>query len=606
MNYNPLLNKRPYGAVVAGQLVSISFPLDINFGVKRFYIRLWKESEIIRVELSKTNEHTGVAYFEGDFRVKDWGIWHYHFEGETDNGMVYFGQGEDGNSTCGEWLPEWQLTVIKHRYKTPKWAKGGLIYHLFADRFCRAGDRKLEKDGTFHTDWFEAPVVANPGEEYRADDFFGGDIEGIISKLDYLNSLGVTILYLSPIFEAASNHRYDTGDYFTIDKLFGNEKIFKQLLEKCKLLGMEVMLDGVFNHTGSDSIYFNKNGHYDSLGAYESQNSSYHDWYYFTKFPDEYACWWGCTVVPTVNKSNADYRKMIFGEAGVIKKWTKMGVKGWRLDVVDELPIDFVDDIRKAVKSSDPDCLIIGEVWEDATTKISYDEWRPYFFGDQLDGVTNYPFKSAILKYVLGADVAAFKRNVGSILQNYPKQSLDVLLNMIDSHDTVRALNTLSEFPIDGLTKKERAEVQINGEYLELGKRRLKIAAALQYTLPGIPCLYYGDEAGVTGYEDPINRKTYPWGKEDNELVKFYQKLGRTRAKLHEELEGETYFLDDDEILVMIRTIGNDMLIVAVNNTPNEIERKLRYDYIDIFNDIEIKEGDVKLAPYSFYILKKK
>lgn len=607
MNFNPLLNKRPYGAAVSGQQIKITFPLDISYGVKRFYVVLRKNDEQVRLELEKTNIINSEEIFELEFRIDEWGVWYYRFEGETENGMIHFGQGDDGYAICGEWLPEWQLSVIKHDYKTPHWAKGGLIYHIFADRFCRAGNRKLNKKGTFHENWYDVPEVAENNKEYRADDFFGGDIEGIISELDYLKSLGVTIIYLSPIFEAASNHRYDTGDYFKIDELFGDEELFKTLIEKCKSLGMEVMFDGVFNHTGSDSIYFNKNGNYNSLGAYQSKNSPYYDWYYFTDYPEVYHSWWGCTVVPTVNKSAESYRKMILGKGGVIEKWTKLGVKGWRLDVVDELPTDFVDELRKSIKSADPDCLMLGEVWEDATTKVSYDEWRPYFFGDQLDGVTNYPFKRAILKYAINGNVLEFKKAVVSILQNYPKQSLDVLLNMIDSHDTVRALNTLSEYPLnEGMTKKERSRLEIVGDYLKTAIRRLKIAAVLQYTLPGIPCLYYGDEAGLGGYEDPINRKPYPWGKENKELLEFYKKLGCIRRKLTDELQGETYFADDNEIIVLRRFAGNKMLTVAINNTAERKKRELSYDYINMFDDVELKKGIVEMPPYSFFILKRK
>lgn len=603
-NFNPLLNKRPYGAVTIGQQVSFDFPIDENFRVNRVFIILRLEKKEIRYEMKKTLIRDGTAFYSIEFKVEEWGIWHYRFEAATDNGTLYFGQNADGNAINGEWLPEWQLTVTKKKLVTPDWAKGGIIYHIFADRFCRKSQRK-PRYGTFHENWNELPTVAEQGEEYLANDFFGGDIEGIISKIPYLKSLNVSVVYLSPIFEASSNHRYDTGDYLKIDPLFGNEELFKTLIQKCKENGIEVMLDGVFNHSGSDSIYFNKLGHYDSLGAYESKQSPYYDWYYFLDYPDTYKCWWGCTVVPTINKSNPDYRKLIFGENGVLKKWTSLGVKGWRLDVVDELEIDFVDELRKAVKSTDPDCLIIGEVWENATTKISYDLWRPYLFGDQLDGVTNYPFKNAILNYMLNGDVAAFKRGVGDILQTYPKQALDVLLNMIGSHDTVRALSVLSEFPIENTTKRQRARVQLTGARLVKAKTRLKLAAVLQYTLPGLPCVYYGDEAGVSGYEDPINRKTYPWGNEDQELVDFYKKLGEIRRAVHDELLGETHFSSTNDLVIMRRTAGKKQLSVLINNSREPKIRKTNNDYIDLFSEKTVKRGEVIVPAYGFLILKK-
>lgn len=598
--YNPLINKKPYGATAVGKENYIEFPLDSVFGAKRVRFILRSESETFTYEMSKKRADLWTL----TFKVEKAGIYHYRFEADATLGICYFGQGEDGNAVCGEWLPEWQLTVSEIDYKTPEWAKGGIIYHIFADRFCKVGDNVFDKDGFLHADWYELPTVANNGEAYYANDYFGGNIKGIISKLDYLKSLGVTIIYLSPIFESFSNHRYDTGDYFKIDPLFGTEEEFKQLIEKAKQKGMHVMLDGVFNHTGSDSVYFNKKGRYDSIGAYQSVDSPYYDWYYFYKFPDEYHCWWGSTVVPTVNKSNPDYRQMIFGKNGVLKKWMKLGVKGWRLDVVDELPIDFVYLLSECVKTTDSDCLLIGEVWEDASTKVAYDQWRPYFMGRQLDGVMNYPFKEAILSYAIDGNVKKLKGRLSSIMQNYPKQSLDVLLNMLGSHDTVRVINTLAEYPIDGLDKKGRASVILSGEYLDRAKRRLKIALALLYFLPGNPCIYYGDEAGLSGYEDPINRRTYPWGFEDKELLDFYKKIGEIRTMLKDEVSGETYFDDDDTLVHFTRINGAKRLDVYVNNSPVAVTKTFDDRCIEMWSG-KVCLNEIKIAPYGFAVLKK-
>lgn len=598
--YNPLINKKPYGATAVGKENYIEFPLDPVYGARRVRFILRSESETFTYEMAKKRD----GLWTLTFKVEKSGIYHYRFEADAALGICYFGQGGDGNAVCGEWLPEWQLTVSEIDYKTPEWAKGGIIYHIFADRFCKVGDNVFDKEGLLHADWYELPTVANNGEPYYANDYFGGNIKGIISKLDYLKSLGVTIIYLSPIFESFSNHRYDTGDYFKIDPLFGTEEEFKQLIKAAKEKGMHVMLDGVFNHTGSDSVYFNKKGRYDSIGAYQSLDSPYHDWYYFYKFPDEYHCWWGSTVVPTVNKSNPDYRKMIFGQDGVLKKWMKLGVKGWRLDVVDELPIDFVYLLSECVKTTDSDCLLIGEVWEDASTKVAYDQWRPYFMGRQLDGVMNYPFKEAILSYAMDGDVYKLKGRLSSIMQNYPKQSLDVLMNMLGSHDTVRVINTLAEYPIDGLDKKGRANVILSGEYLERAKRRLKIALSLLYFLPGNPCIYYGDEVGLSGYEDPINRRTYPWGFEDKELLEFYRNLGQVRSLLKDELLGETYFDDDNSLVHFTRVNGSKRLDVFVNNSAEEIVKPIDGRYIEMCSG-KVCKNEISVNPYGFAILKK-
>ncbi len=601
--YNPLIDKIPYGASVAKKETIMRFSVDCKFNIEKMFIVLRKDEISKRIEMpyEKTNDNKMI--FVAKFTVEEWGIWHYRFEGEFANGIVFFGQSEDGTAINGDWLPEWQLTVIKHDYKTPEWAKGGIIYHIFADRFCKGEERPFLKEGWLHQNWNELPVVANDGEDYWANDFFGGNIAGIISKLDYIQSLGTKIIYLSPIFESFSNHRYDTGDYFKVDDLFGTNEQFEMLVKEAEKRGMEIMLDGVFNHTGSDSIYFNKRGNYNSLGAYQSKNSPYYDWFFFNEFPNKYDCWWGSTVVPTVNKQNKDYRKMVFGDNGVLKTWIRRGAKGWRLDVVDELPIDFVNEIRTAVKEEDENCLVLGEVWEDASLKVSYDEWRPYFFGDQLDGVTNYPFKEAILNFVVDKNVLNFKKQISSICQNYPKQSLDCLLNMLSSHDTVRAISRLSECEAPP-TKRQRAEFQIPSDDYEKAKCRFKLASVIQFLLPGIPCLYYGDEAGVYGFEDPINRKTYPWGNEDKELLSFFEKLGTIHVRQSNILKGTVLFDKRNDLLVMTRKKDNEKITLVLNNDMVDKEFMVDEECGELWNEQMVNAGKIVLKPFSFLILK--
>ena len=571
--YSPLIHKKPYGASVLNQATEITFPVDSNMHIGRVFVVLRKVfgeggevfcNDTKRFELPYSYSQDGLDYFVGSFVLSEWGIWKYRFEGELPSGdLAFFGRALDGTAIRGDWLPEWQLTVTECDYKTPNWVKQGVIYQIFADRFCKQGDVVFTKCGRLHADWYERPDIAEDGKDYRADDFFGGNIEGIISKLDYIKSLGVTCIYLSPIFKSCSNHRYDTGDYLKIDELFGTEEQLKTLLDEAKSRGIEIMLDGVFNHTGADSKYFNREGTYDSLGAYQSKQSPYYDWYYFSHYPDEYACWWGSTVVPTVNKSASGYRELVLGDNGVIDKWSKLGVKGWRLDVVDELPIDFTYDLCGRIKSEGDDMLVVGEVWEDASTKIAYSEWRPYFMGKQLDSVMNYPFKEAILAYTLDGDKNAFIAHVSEILEHYPKQSLDCLMNLIDSHDTARAITTLSGVK-PSLDKKDRANFRLSQEQYGIAKRRLMFASALQYVLPGVPCVFYGDEAGVQGWEDPLNRGTYPWGREDCDLVEHYRELGKFRTEYAKFLQGETHFVPDVDNLVMERVCDEGtMRIIA-------------------------------------------
>lgn len=533
MNFNSrkIECKSPYGAVKCGEKLSLHFPIASWVSVDKMYLFIRLGGVSTPVEMRFEKSENGFSVYTADYVFDVAGIYYYRFEMRNRDGVWYYGRGENGESVCGENLPEWQLTVYKSSYKTPDFAKGNIIYHVFVDRFNRADGVKTKRKYRLHESFSESPEVVSADGKYYADDFFGGNFNGIREKLDYLEELGVGIIYLSPIFKAFSNHRYDTGDYLKVDELLGTEDDFKRLLDAAHEKGMKIILDGVFNHSGADSLYFNKFGTYDSLGAYQSKSSPYYDWYYFKKFPDEYACWWGCDNVPDLNKSNKDYRALVFGKNGVVEKWQKLGADGWRLDVVDELPIDFVNLLIKKIKSVNKDALVIGEVWEDASTKVSYGELRPYLLGDQLDGTMNYPFMNAIIAYVRDGDEKFFKDTVQSILENYPKETIYCLMNSLGTHDTVRIINALSDVRAHGWSKTHKLGYKLPDSEYEKAKKKLYLASVLQFTLPGIPSIFYGDEAGLQGFDDPINRRPYPWGSEDKEILAHYKKLGRIRRE---------------------------------------------------------------------------
>lgn len=488
------------------------------------------------------------------------GLYWYRFLFRTENGDVY----KDNDSKM------YQFTVYGKKYVTPDWAKGGIIYHIFVDRFNKGEDKnaKFEKNGVLKK-WGEEVTIVDSDGVFRANDFYGGNFQGIIDKLDYLKDLGVNIIYLSPIFKSSSNHRYDTGDYEKVDELLGDETKFGELIEKAEQKGIGIMLDGVFNHTGADSKYFNKFGNYPTLGAYQSQESEYYDWFDFYKFPDEYHCWWGITVTPTVSQRAKSFREMIAGKKGIIEKWTKLGVKGWRLDVVDELREDFVKDIRKAVKKNNSQAVLIGEVWEDASNKVAYSYRRHYFQGEELDGVMNYPFKEATLAYALGGSADSFIETVSAIVENYPRQSLDTTMNLIDSHDTARALSVLSGIDMSGTDKAYRRDFRMSGDIYELARKRLILASAIQFMLPGIPSIFYGDERGMQGYEDPLCRRTVDWNNCDEEIFAHYKKLGSIRKKYNAQMRGDTYFERADGLLVLCRKSGKKIIKTVVNNTDS-------------------------------------
>lgn len=607
MNFNSrrIECKSPYGAVKCGEKLSLHFPIASWVSVDKMYVFIRLGDVSTPVEMRFEKSENGFSVYTADYVFDAAGIYYYRFEMRNRDGVWYYGRGENGESVCGENLPEWQLTVYKSTYKTPDFAKGNIIYHIFVDRFNRADGVKTKRKYRLHESFSESPEVVSTDGKYYADDFFGGNFNGIREKLDYLEELGVGIIYLSPIFKAYSNHRYDTGDYLKVDELLGTEDDFKRLLDAAHEKGMKIILDGVFNHSGADSLYFNKFGTYDSLGAYQSKSSPYYDWYYFKKFPDEYACWWGCDNVPDLNKSNKDYRALVFGKNGVVEKWQKLGADGWRLDVVDELPIDFVNLLIKKIKSVNKDALVIGEVWEDASTKVSYGELRPYLLGDQLDGTMNYPFMNAIIAYVRDGDEKFFKDTVQSILENYPKETVYCLMNSLGTHDTVRIINALSDVRAHGWSKTHKLGYKLPDSEYEKAKKKLYLASVLQFTLPGIPSIFYGDEAGLQGFDDPINRRPYPWGSEDKEILDHYKKLGRIRRENRAVFSGGFNMRDENGLVAYERAGGDDEILIAVNAGADDKTLIINKEYTSLYNNKEYKDV-VDVPGGAFVILKKK
>ncbi len=607
MNFNSrkIECKSPYGAVKCGEKLSLHFPIASWVSVDKMYVFIRLGDVSTPVEMRFEKSENGFSVYTADYVFDAAGIYYYRFEMRNRDGVWYYGRGENGESVCGENLPEWQLTVYKSTYKTPDFAKGNIIYHIFVDRFNRADGVKTKRKYRLHESFSESPEVVSADGKYYADDFFGGNFNGIREKLDYLEELGVGIIYLSPIFKAYSNHRYDTGDYLKVDELLGTEDDFKRLLDAAHEKGMKIILDGVFNHSGADSLYFNKFGTYDSLGAYQSKSSPYYDWYFFKKFPDEYACWWGCDNVPDLNKSNKDYRALVFGKNGVVEKWQKLGADGWRLDVVDELPIDFVNLLIKKIKSVNKDALVIGEVWEDASTKVSYGELRPYLLGDQLDGTMNYPFMNAIIAYVRDGDEKFFKDTVQSILENYPKETVYCLMNSLGTHDTIRIINALSDVRAHGWSKTHKLGYKLPDSEYEKAKKKLYLASVLQFTLPGIPSIFYGDEAGLQGFDDPINRRPYPWGSEDKEILAHYKKLGRIRRENRAVFSGGFNMRDENGLVAYERAVGDDEILIAVNASADDKTLFINKEYTNLYNNKEYKDV-VDVPGGAFVILKKK
>ena len=554
-------------------------------------------------------------WWECDFTPEQSGLYFYRFEIDTWRGTLGITSRFGGESGIDEFgAPEgecWQLTVFESQYQIPDWLSGGIMYQIFPDRFYRSGTTKynVPQDRYLHQRWGSQPEWRpNHQGEITNSDYFGGDLEGIIQKLDYLQSLGITCIYLNPIFEAHSNHRYDTADYTKVDPLLGTKEDFKRLCKEANKRGMHIMLDGVFNPTGSDSIYFNRKGRYQTLGAYQSQESPYYDWYQFYQWPEQYACWWNFETLPNVNETNETYNAYINGTDGVIQTWLKAGADGWRLDVADELPDLFLDDITKAAKQVKPTSMILGEVWEDASNKMAYGQRRRYLLGKQLDSVMNYPFREAIIGFLTGKNPAEMMELIMTVLEHYPPSAIHLLMNHIGTHDTERILTVLGGEPLNGRDREWQSKTKLSQEQRSKGLALLKLASLMQYTLPGIPCVYYGDEAGMEGYRDPFNRVCFPWGHEDAELVNWYRSLGKIRHSCEVLKQGtlEPYYADDD-CFVYVRSdeaVGQKLL-VAVNRTAQRKQLCMvqEWETASALLGKAVWNGTLTLEPYGYALL---
>lgn len=518
------------------------------------------------VEMKWISAKKNYDLYATKFKIKDIGNYYYSFELCNKN----------NNYMENSYKQFHQLIVYKKDYTTPDWAKGGIIYHIFVDRFYKIKLNYKNDNIIIRDDWGGIPNYLPDEEgEILNNDFFGGNLEGIILKLPYLQDLGITIIYLSPIFEAYSNHKYDTGDYFKIDPMFGNTNDLKRLCKEAKKHGISIILDGVFNHTGADSIYFNRYNKYKSIGAYQSKNSIYYDWYTFNEWNKNYKSWWGIKTLPTINKDNQDYIHFIMGENGVIKRYLNYGIKGYRLDVADELSNEFLQQLRTSIKSNDPDSLIIGEVWEDASNKYSYDKLKEYFLGSQLDSVTNYPLKEGIINYLKWKDCNLLYETMSNIMEKYPSQTVNTLMNVLGTHDTSRILTVLGS-KIQPHSKDEMAISKLSKKEISNGINLLKIASLLQMTLPGIPCIYYGDESGMEGWKDPFNRRCFDWNNINTNIQNHYIFLSKLRKSSELFIDGKyKCHIHDKGVFVFERYNEKEKIIIGINLTDKFITLNL-------------------------------
>ena len=567
-NTTDAFDRFPAGALPAGAQVRLRVAVLSSREPDTVQVRVWDGKETY-YPMRVLGARGGKQFYEVQLTVseKPCLCW-YRFEAIRDGHRVTLGASDD--TGCGEGAmdgkTDFQITVYDPEYKTPEWMYDGVMYQIMVDRFFHGeGTDALmhAKKGQYielHDKWNEMPWlnVTENGDNFACD-FFGGNLEGVRQKLPYMKELGVSVIYFNPIFTARTNHKYDTSNYMQVDPMFGDEAKLHQLCDEAKAMGIRVMLDGVFSHVGSDSVYFNRRGtHGEKVGAYRDPDSPYKKWFTFKNWPEDYECWWGFKTLPNVNEMDDDFRRYILnGEDSVVKHWVRQGTSGWRLDVADELPMEFLRELRKEVKSVDKDAAVLGEVWEDASHKVAYGAMRSYVLGDTLDSVMNYPLRDELIAFLMARKSAgAVARTLTSLVQNYPKPFLYSLMNLMGSHDRPRILNVLAGNDGNDIPRDKRAEHVLSQEERMIGTLRERMMLRMMMSVPGMPCVYYADEAGMEGCADPFCRRTYPWGEEDKQLLAYYRGMIAMRNHNAVLRTGECKFIAPcDGVLGVIRTI---------------------------------------------------
>ena len=536
--------KNPFGAVKAGNTVKWSIKIDQV--IQGAVLWLTKSRETPVAYPMNYDEQTKM--YTTQVKIGTSGLYNYYFTLQQNNQIVYIDQGLFGKghiTKSDHDLRQFQLTCYDIATPRIDWYQKGIVYQIFPDRFANGNPHEevigKKRNSFIYATKEDIPYyIKNSEGAIVRWDFFGGNLTGIRKKIPYLKQLGVTVLYLNPIFLAKSNHRYDTTDFMKIDPMLGDEKDLADLIRELHENNMHLILDGVFNHVGFDSIYFQ--------GAITDKNSNYRSWFNFQDYPNKYQSWWGVKSLPTVNKDNSEYQNLVYGDHGVLAKWK---VDGWRLDVADELPIDFLRNIRtRLIKENCP--ILIGEVWEDASNKFVNGEYRTYTAGDNLMGVMNYPIRNFIISLLSAQDSTIeieAMNDLALLVENYPTDFLHNCLNNIGTHDTLRIKTVLNK-----------------------NDNLVMMAFGLLFMMPGVPCIYYGDEAGLIGKEDPDNRRYFPWGHEDKKLIDCVSSWTKIRKQNPVLVNGKIGFVHlSAGVNSIVRYNDQEMIMYCVNCTNEDV-----------------------------------
>jgi len=559
IRFNPWKStcKHPFGAVKQNEIGTFTIEVHAE--------EIFKVNLVIHKDLQKENTITMTKMNETQFSCEFFfnqgaGLYFYHFEIQTkeDEKTIteFYGPTEKGGEgqkfSSAEYAWDYQVTCYKKEEQAPDWYREGIFYQIFPDRFANGNPNRMinspKKNSYIYATEKDDPlyVKGTDGEILRWD-FFGGNFSGILQKIPYLKELGVNGIYLNPIFEANSNHRYDTADYFSVDPVLGTQEEFETLLRTLHENDMHLILDGVFSHVGKNSRYFDAEKMYDQkTGAYNDRHSPYYSWFTFYNYPDEYASWWGIKDLPEVNKEDQGYQEFIYGKKeSVLTKWTGLGVDGWRLDVADELSDEFIKGIRENIESFS-EKVLLGEVWEDASNKVSYHKRREYILGEHLQGVMNYPLRNSVIELLNEKETPETISNfLMRLYENYPREVFLNNLNNIGTHDTERIFSEV-------------------GNHL----KKLDLAFGLLFIFPGVPCIYYGDEAGLTGGKDPENRKFFPWSDINQTIYENCKKWVAYRKNNPLLTDGKLCFFYTEHLFGILR-YSEDSYIAFLSNPSN-------------------------------------
>jgi glycosidase len=606
-------HKRPFGAVKAG--TTIDFSVSALPGVARLTLVVEKRRlegnqevleyrEVARLPMQRLRRAAAAGAlerFSAAYRFVDVSVYGYWFEAEIggrlyalqNNGDVVFWTREKGSggvaavadkpatALAQQAIRRFRQTVYSPAFKVPDWAPDVVYYYVFPERFRNGNKSNDPQPGVakvhqhtveLHQDWNERPYRPGSGDGSDAhynNDFFGGDLAGLIEKLDYIKALGANAIYMTPVFRAASNHKYDTADYKNIDPGFGSNDDFMRLTKEAARRGIRVIPDTSLNHTGADSPYFDRYGNFAANGRSEgafanakvNPASPYANWYSFDPTqptPDkQYKGWVGVADLPELNKANAGLRDYFYrAPDSVMKLWLDRGASGWRMDVAPWVPDDFWREWRSAIKAHRPDALTIAETWFDASK---------YFLGDMFDSTMNYIFRNAVLDYAAGGKAKLLYQNIELMREAYPPQAFYALMNLLSTHDQARALHHFG-------WHDDKPGASVDASVVALAKQRLRLAVFFQMTFPGAPTVYYGDEVGLGGGDDPDNRRTYPWadlgGQPDTALLADFKRLIKLRhdhAVLRRgSIDAPLYI--DDNVVVLLRRLGSQWALTAMNN----------------------------------------